>query len=125
MRMSDVSSDVCSADLVERPTAIGEAGLDTNLIGRRLFRIEQKRPARQCREIGHTRFLTIADRGISKNIVGQLVGRIDQPGEGAVGPFAFDKERTAKSTDQRGAVGRSEEHTSELQSLMRISYAVF
>src|SRR3546814_7471165 len=25
----------------------------------------------------------------------------------------------------KGAVGRSEEHTSELQSLMRISYAVF
>src|SRR3546814_5074149 len=27
--------------------------------------------------------------------------------------------------DERPAVGRSEEHTSELQSLMRISYAVF
>src|SRR3546814_5078553 len=27
--------------------------------------------------------------------------------------------------DQFGLVGRSEEHTSELQSLMRISYAVF
>src|SRR3546814_7330947 len=26
---------------------------------------------------------------------------------------------------KRGAAGRSEEHTSELQSLMRISYAVF
>src|SRR3546814_6774470 len=29
------------------------------------------------------------------------------------------------SKDQRSAVSRSEEHTSELQSLMRISYAVF
>src|SRR3546814_967439 len=27
--------------------------------------------------------------------------------------------------DSRGSIGRSEEHTSELQSLMRISYAVF
>src|SRR3546814_18843107 len=27
--------------------------------------------------------------------------------------------------DRRGVLGRSEEHTSELQSLMRISYAVF
>src|SRR3546814_5192062 len=37
------------------------------------------------------------------------------------------KEATKKSMDQiTGAlVGRSEEHTSELQSLMRISYAVF
>src|SRR3546814_9241759 len=30
-----------------------------------------------------------------------------------------------KLTDQRARGGRSEEHTSELQSLMRISYAVF
>src|SRR3546814_6277164 len=29
------------------------------------------------------------------------------------------------SIPARGALGRSEEHTSELQSLMRISYAVF
>src|SRR3546814_4738073 len=31
----------------------------------------------------------------------------------------------ANSSDARAAVRRSEEHTSELQSLMRISYAVF
>src|SRR3546814_4181145 len=32
---------------------------------------------------------------------------------------------TRGGADSRGAVDRSEEHTSELQSLMRISYAVF
>src|SRR3546814_6620376 len=31
----------------------------------------------------------------------------------------------ARGAEQRRALGRSEEHTSELQSLMRISYAVF
>src|SRR3546814_1536819 len=31
----------------------------------------------------------------------------------------------AFSTNKECAIGRSEEHTSELQSLMRISYAVF
>src|SRR3546814_3342625 len=39
-----------------------------------------------------------------------------------------EKDRPELQTDQRmivGAVSRSEEHTSELQSLMRISYAVF
>src|SRR3546814_2655018 len=52
------------------------------------------------------------------------------------GPSAFNIERTIKSLikagaaachneDQVGAKRRSEEHTSELQSLMRISYAVF
>src|SRR3546814_3213173 len=30
-----------------------------------------------------------------------------------------------RTTDCNGGAGRSEEHTSELQSLMRISYAVF
>src|SRR3546814_2085167 len=32
---------------------------------------------------------------------------------------------SAASSGQRGCCARSEEHTSELQSLMRISYAVF
>src|SRR3546814_5597753 len=33
--------------------------------------------------------------------------------------------QSERSTDAQGAGRRSEEHTSELQSLMRISYAVF
>src|SRR3546814_6891297 len=37
------------------------------------------------------------------------------------GGFTFSQD----SEDFRNAVNRSEEHTSELQSLMRISYAVF
>src|SRR3546814_4330445 len=41
-------------------------------------------------------------------------------------PFVQDLERRAKlAVDRRGRVERSEEHTSELQSLMSISYAVF
>src|SRR3546814_8690730 len=36
-----------------------------------------------------------------------------------------DQERTAKIAEIHPAPVRSEEHTSELQSLMRISYAVF
>src|SRR3546814_18860157 len=34
-------------------------------------------------------------------------------------------DRIGLETNQRGQIERSEEHTSELQSLMRISYAVF
>src|SRR3546814_6304501 len=37
--------------------------------------------------------------------------------------FATNDERTAKRVSD--ALGRSDEHTSELQSLMRISYSVF
>src|SRR3546814_4633351 len=36
-----------------------------------------------------------------------------------------DLRRQARVVQHQGDVGRSEEHTSELQSLMRISYAVF
>src|SRR3546814_3381103 len=54
-------------------------------------------------------------------------------GLGALGDdrAALAQEWTGKAEDdergerQRGQVARSEEHTSELQSLMRISYAVF
>src|SRR3546814_7424782 len=45
-----------------------------------------------------------------------------------LGPFArppANAERIAFTADAGRAVARSEEHTSELQSLMRISYAVF
>src|SRR3546814_7635341 len=41
--------------------------------------------------------------------------------EGAVALLGLCREKATQSTDW----GRSEEHTSELQSLMRISYAVF
>src|SRR3546814_2671634 len=61
--------------------------------------------------------------------------RADQRHEAArcdVDRHALDRDRTARialddrvKRDRRTEGGRSEEHTSELQSLMRISYAVF
>src|SRR3546814_10789817 len=43
----------------------------------------------------------------------------------SVGQYADDSERVATALRTAPSSGRSEEHTSELQSLMRISYAVF
>src|SRR3546814_11843807 len=49
-----------------------------------------------------------------------------QRGGGAARPQRRRQEHHAEKPDGRGASAqRSEEHTSELQSLMRISYAVF
>src|SRR3546814_7115063 len=45
------------------------------------------------------------------------------PGDGAQGGAARAHGKARRGADRAG--GRSEEHTSELQSLMRISYAVF
>src|SRR3546814_2784055 len=49
------------------------------------------------------------------------IPRLDRRGAGARGEL----ERRACRPVNKVADGRSEEHTSELQSLMRISYAVF
>src|SRR3546814_7358667 len=50
-----------------------------------------------------------------------LVGGVGQ----SRGPSEDDREHHSVFSDRPDAVRRSEEHTSELQSLMRISYAVF
>src|SRR3546814_7724925 len=50
-----------------------------------------------------------------------LAGGPEVGGDGAGAQFAFDGKGGVHLADR----ARSEEHTSELQSLMRISYAVF
>src|SRR3546814_5390721 len=52
-------------------------------------------------------------------VAGQLVGFCGRDGNGLAGM------ELAQQSVLTGKQGRSEEHTSELQSLMRISYAVF
>src|SRR3546814_10603841 len=121
MRSSDWSSDVCSSDLKEKGNA-----------ARYHFGARAQRVWSICAEEG-------------------LVGAIKKSGPGAA-PFAFlcydkwkdkkepemvdveipvvigdDGEEQQPARTERRATGkrRSEEHTSELQSLMRNSYAVF
>src|SRR3546814_6371682 len=80
-----------------------------------------------------------ADCGLPRALVARAVGK--RPGPSPAGPFdrsahraapeqIHDREQNdrAEQRDQQRAkreAARSEEHTSELQSLMRISYAVF
>src|SRR3546814_5404059 len=101
MRISDWSSDVCSSDLVPGSRQAGR----------------------------HDRFLPVADP--------QRQGSEAVPGLGPARPEALGKACHAQyrqsaelwcsdhRIEARRKAGRSEEHTSELQSLMRISYAVF
>src|SRR3546814_9233823 len=101
MRISDWSSDVCSSDL--------SAG--------RIWprRIHLRRRALQARD----RELIFTSQGISMQTEQTTVNGIRITFEDK-GP----KEAPAILLVM-GLGGRSEEHTSELQSLMRISYAVF
>src|SRR3546814_5838259 len=121
MRISDWSSDVCSSDL-ERPGARDRNGARNALFADLLvttgLRLEEAshllaaeipvcdaRSERQ-RRVELPAALTKGDRGRSMLLPRRLLPVFD-----------------AYIAVERAA--RSEEHTSELQSLMRISYAVF
>src|SRR3546814_4726160 len=101
MRISDWSSDVCSSDLDDQPVVVEP--LDPERHDRAAFRsgIAQvdnyfHRTANKLAKAGNVRVYVMTSTG------GDLIGF-----------YAIN------------AHARSEEHTSELQSLMRISYAVF
>src|SRR3546814_5883592 len=106
MRISDWSSDVCSSDL---RSAVA-------LIESRLARIERLNPRLNAfSEI-------LAERARREaEAVDAMVAAGRDPGPLAGVPFGVKD-----NYDVAGRITtRSEEHTSELQSLMRISYAVF
>src|SRR3546814_7966779 len=101
MRISDWSSDVCSSDL-RRPGGGGEGAVPGR--GRRdQVRPRQRRPAVRR----HRHAVPRPRAGAARR------GAAHQAGRGA------------RLHDGGRPPARSEEHTSELQSLMRISYAVF
>src|SRR3546814_2127058 len=120
MRISDWSSDVCSSDLRQRPAAAvaGRAGIGAG--GVRAYsepgaiEVQDGAAARRHRvDVHHRRPQAHAgDQGVEGALVLAVVVR--HVGRGAA-HIEADKLPEA----------RSEEHTSELQSLMRISYAVF
>src|SRR3546814_3672637 len=97
MRISDWSSDVCSSDLI---APSGSSTLD---------------------------WQRIADwtDGIAAGDIDEIVRVFT--GEGLSAPVVCWSPREAELPVEplRLLLARSEEHTSELQSLMRISYAVF
>src|SRR3546814_5986323 len=112
MRISDWSSDVCSSDLpVELASALA-IGQFLCVIGRLPEHnefLERALAASAGLLIWPANLLASIDRVIH---AGQARG---------TDSFLFDDEDEPSDDDE----DRSEEHTSELQSLMRISYAVF
>src|SRR3546814_5588240 len=113
MRISDWSSDVCSSDLGHRVQCVEDA---------HAARVEVLRGA-------------LAARALAQVVGRAVLARQEPRGEAVVGHHAdvFGDAQVAQRAFEAGAVAevvfrlqhRSEEHTSELQSLMRISYAVF
>src|SRR3546814_8853292 len=98
MRISDWSSDVCSSDLIQ---PLGPP---------RLLVHEQRQALR--RAVGQP----LVDReAVALGLGDLLSGLVEEQ-------LVVEAFRRPAAEDARD---RSEEHTSELQSLMRISYAVF
>src|SRR3546814_2581065 len=110
MRISDWSSDVCSSDLRGETT---------------------KRPIdrqKQCQN--HYRKLSLLIYSVSARSTNcRIASALDNTGRRLVRQSSILASHSGEARIWNGcvfiSVMRSEEHTSELQSLMRISYAVF
>src|SRR3546814_4438603 len=118
MRISDWSSDVCSSDLLtpDQGKAFQVWAVERNSgTTRPLLQVTGAEALRQSLGedgwdlIKSSEFLnvTLEDAGAAPTA--------------PTGPVLFQ----GPCINLKGPAGRSEEHTSELQSLMRISYAVF
>src|SRR3546814_10895164 len=99
MRISDWSSDVCSSDL----KVIGDHAVVALWFGQ------------------------VCTRDGAEGTMGDMAifGKGDRRRVGRFGLSGRNGAAVCGCGLNRGRGGRSEEHTSELQSLMRISYAVF
>src|SRR3546814_6374656 len=96
MRISDWSSDVCSSDLLGALSVLSLAGFSQSF--------------RPRRALPRKRFAALLQTW------GTAARRHPVGGLGSIGEMLIEHNH---------GFGRSEEHTSELQSLMRTSYAVF
>src|SRR3546814_2342611 len=121
MRISDWSSDVCSSDLrgcrarSRAAQHLLRVGADADLGERNIggARRAQDEGRGQMRDVGTLRLQAFERQAVAD--IGAAGGQRHRHGGDAL----------ARGHRDLGARGRSEEHTSELQSLMRNQYAVF
>src|SRR3546814_3224174 len=112
MRISDWSSDVCSSDLFD----VLELGIMTAVIyleqtpGETVKRVAGKHASRPFH-------IPMDEGGYTQEELTDAIDTLDQSGK-----IIFGGNFTASSWPD---IRRSEENTSDLQSLIRISYAVF
>src|SRR3546814_2240868 len=109
MRISDWSSDVCSSDLKPATLNTDKAPSYGAAI------TELKREGKLDRETAHRQVKYL------NNVIEADHGKLKIP----IKPVRGFKSIPTVYATIKGFEVRSEEHTSELQSLMRISYAVF
>src|SRR3546814_4397570 len=126
MRISDWSSDVCSSDLRQLEAAREAVARQRRDSGLEVEKLQLKRDyyatVAANAEVRATRDGVVV-HGYNNNWLG---GRIDEGSSSMPGSEAGPVVTPGSAMRIRAwALERSEEHTSELQSLMRLSYAVF
>src|SRR3546814_3043308 len=138
MRISDWSSDVCSSDLLARQAEQPQRIIEIEILGRDVLGDRRALRLLALAELDIGAEAPAALRhlepavGVRAKRLGPTVGAILRPARlrelariFAVGIITASDERPEAPTAQRepsGSAIRSEEHTSELQSLMRNSY---
>src|SRR3546814_9930261 len=143
MRISDWSSDVCSSDLAARQRRLEQRAVEPLRILKRIadriaeLQVERRRHRAERKS-------AVDQHGVGLCLCPQH-GEVDGVKTGRPCHAVQDQMQLARARSRRGKeevpgdlnaqvhhglapadhVARSEEHTSELQSLMSISYAVF
>src|SRR3546814_8600410 len=129
MRISDWSSDVCSSDLLHPCNALLPQRLDLSRhsVNAILFRNTDA----FAFEIAGKACFPLRDWQVQRRRIARIEASHILQHDRAIAHIARHRpcliQRTGErhNAPARAAAIRSEEHTSELQSLMRISYAVF
>src|SRR3546814_8841851 len=120
MRISDWSSDVCSSDLYAACRPRLRAPGDRH---RRAFRSKPRPTPSSSERAGAS---APKSSPLRQNLQGQFPALSGGCARAAGRPVACHLATHRRDDDSAACdAERSEEHTSELQSLMRISYAVF
>src|SRR3546814_1769105 len=125
MRISDWSSDVCSSDLCKWRSKCCRLRIDTIEVRAGAIAVEKLK----LLGIGQTIAQPSVDIGLEHRNIVKNLARCQNPvrdgGDGRRLDVELDFRLWLCRASGFRVSCRSEEHTSELQSLMRISYAVF
>src|SRR3546814_5997766 len=125
MRISDWSSDVCSSDLAGGEVVVAgqRADREVSTFVAHIGEVAQPADVDDHRWRGESELHERQQRVSAREQLGFVTVASERRDRclGAVGPLVLEGERDHACDPS----ARSEEHTSELTSLMRISYAVF
>src|SRR3546814_7774436 len=135
MRISDWSSDVCSSDLGARarsgfgsedhPPPSKYSAVSSLHLGEWLNSLARTRPSAPCCENAATPRVAARRKRSTECTALRIRAPLTVPRRSGKGSNRAGEPRDKKRGPRPRGRHRSEEHTSELQSLMRTSYAVF